>query len=341
MPHSIALRTVVAFIAVSSVSPSLADCFTPSKPVVEMSAEELHQYYVAPCEDESDSSPFNFPDAKIDGPFLKLNRNMVGASSSASDPTPAQKSRGTVLSKILISMSPFRAQVQELSTEGDYSGVRDSLQTMVTAIDKTVAEKNLPTPAQEAIFNEAKELSKIAAENRARAFWSHWSAGLILNFKDSPPVESAVVEAAASTILSQAPGIVRIKRGNEIKMGLGLEAHRFMGTITFGNDLAGGYSSSIAIGPYVSIMPGANDIVDVLGAGLLVGLLGDHRYDPKKDRFTMNLGIGYFWDFNSLHVKDDIEDGQPLPSQYSTVELEERTDKGLQFMVSFSLYFGE
>jgi len=202
----------------------------------------------------------------------------------------------------------------------------------------------IDAPLKNELLGKVADDADALVRNRITSFWGNFAAGLLINFKKDPPVESATVSTVTSGV-GGATGTVKVEYADEIKVGLGLEAHRFLWGWRFGegNNKAkytGDYNSSVAFGPYIGVMPGTKDIVDVLSGGLLVGILGDPHFGKSEAKISMNIGVGYFLDFNSLHLANGFQDGQPLPQGETFVRLTEETDEGLQVNVSFGATFG-
>ena len=121
-----------------------------------------------------------------------------------------------------------------------------------------------------------------------------------------------------------------------MKTGLALVAHKFMFGTTFGDKpKTGKFASGVAVGPYLSVLPGALEIVDVLGVGVALAVLGDSDFDGDAS-YSLNIGAGYFFDFKSLDLEEGFTEGQAPPDGATAVKLRERTDRGLQVVVSFS-----
>lgn len=178
-------------------------------------------------------------------------------------------------------------------------------------------------------------------DETARSFWGNFSVGLVMNFKRDGDIKSASVTDGNGVT----PGVVRVERADPKKVGLALEAHRYLGSYQFG---ARGrhYGSgewlpgAVAWGLYASVMPGLDDhLVDVAGIGLMIGLLGDSHVDKRAAKVSMNLGAGLFADFNSLQLEESFVEGEPLPTGESAVRVKEETEYGLQAILSFTAVF--
>lgn len=84
-------------------------------------------------------------------------------------------------------------------------------------------------------------------------------------------------------------------------------------------------------GPFVALQPGGNDVIDAIGAGLMVGF---RRGLQTNESF--NLGFGIVVDPNTKVLARDIEEGGLLPPNETDIRLEDTTQTGLLFLASFS-----
>ncbi len=174
-----------------------------------------------------------------------------------------------------------------------------------------------------------------------RGLWGNFVPGFIVNFKDEGDVKNASVEPTASGVLATGSGgIVRLETdGDDIKAGVAMFAHVYPWVKTKTAPDGKTVLRAFAFGPYVSIMPASDDLVDVLGVGLSLGFVGNPNYrGTNKLRTSLNFNLGYFLDFDALRVEDGFSDGQLISDSSRQIEIEEYTDEGLQFGISFSIF---
>ncbi len=86
------------------------------------------------------------------------------------------------------------------------------------------------------------------------------------------------------------------------------------------------------MGPFVSLQPGTDEIIQSIGAGIMVGM----KYNDEKDDIrSWNLGVGIAVDPNTKVLGDGIEQNKPLPAGESSVRLKETTQVGVLVLLSF------
>ena len=74
------------------------------------------------------------------------------------------------------------------------------------------------------------------------------------------------------------------------------------------------WSGAMAYGPYVAVMPGGNEIIDVIGAGIITGWIGGRTTKGQKEsKFSMNIGIGWYIDPDTRILAQDFKDGGTSP----------------------------
>lgn len=175
-----------------------------------------------------------------------------------------------------------------------------------------------------------KALDAISDE-QAEKFWSVWGVALITNFDfgDKKPVKSA-------SIIN---GVVRVEAENEIKYGLGLEVHRFIWGNSWGATDDRTWSGAFAIGPYVSVLPGTNNIIDTIGAGIIIGFIGGRTSESEGNKFSMNIAIGGYVDPDTKVLADGFEDGKAPPAGETSVRFSSVAQYGIQGVLSFSYDF--
>ncbi len=165
----------------------------------------------------------------------------------------------------------------------------------------------------------------------ASQFWSVWGVALITNFDtgNRKPIKSA-------SIIN---GVVRVEEENEIKYGLGLEVHRFIWGTSWGATTHKPWSGAIALGPYVSVLPGTNNIIDTIGTGIVLGFLGGRSSESEGNKFSMNIAVGGYVDPETRVLADDFEDGKAPPIGETTVRYSTVAQYGFQGVLSFSYKF--
>lgn len=179
--------------------------------------------------------------------------------------------------------------------------------------------------ALENITDQAKKVEAVGLinEDKAKEFWSYWGVGLVLNFDTGrhKPVKNANI----------VNGIVRVEEEEDVKYGLGLEVHKFLWGTTWQNKKIDNFSGGLAIGPYVSVLPGQNDIFDVIGAGVMFGFHGG-----KKNSWSMNIGVGGYVDPRTKILASGFNDGEAPPANETSVRFRTITQYGFQSVLSFS-----
>ena len=254
---------------------------------------------------------------------------------------------------ILHSMSDdLITQVRRARYKGDYGKayslepeldtMLDSLRLQAGALDN-IGLPDLGSQVRDivgSLESTIQKLMKGVGSDFTHSLWGNFSPALILNFKDEGDIENASVSESTTDGLGRVTGgVVRVERDEDVKAGVGLAAHVFPWHWAVMDDTNKVVKRAWALGPHVSVMPSGDDLVDVLGVGLTLGMIGDpHFSDRKGIRTSMNVSVGWFFDFDSLRLEDGFEEGQQLPNGESEVRLKEVTDEGWQFMVSFTLY---
>lgn len=92
-------------------------------------------------------------------------------------------------------------------------------------------------------------------------------------------------------------------------------------------------------GPFVSIQPGSEDIIEAVGAGLMLGfkraaILAPRLAPDLGDSF--NIGAGVVLDPNAKVLGDGVNENQPLPAGETSVRLKETTQYGIVLLFSYS-----
>jgi hypothetical protein len=122
-------------------------------------------------------------------------------------------------------------------------------------------------------------------------------------------------------------GIVRVNDEDNGRARIMLESHYF-----FTPDIphTGLKKGDWGVGPFVSLQPGTDNIIEAIGMGLMVGF----RRPSGNDSF--NLGIGMVIDPNTRILGDGIVADQPLPLGETEVRYKEEMQKGFLILSSFS-----
>lgn len=189
-----------------------------------------------------------------------------------------------------------------------------------------------------------KEAMGEIGDQEATKFWSNFGVGLVANFASGQkrPVKSA-------SIIN---GIVRVDEEDYLKYGLGLEVHKFLWGTSWGASPRQPFSGAIAVGPYVSVLPGTNNLIDAIGGGIIMGiygartssLVGEKPASPAVpesigSKLSMNIAIGGFADPGTQVLADGFEENKPAPAGETTVRYKTITQYGFQFVLSFSYEF--
>jgi hypothetical protein len=138
---------------------------------------------------------------------------------------------------------------------------------------------------------------------------------------------------AESDIEKSSEAIERAKEGDFVK------AVSFVCGTSWGATKRKPWSGAMALGPYVSVMPGTNDIIDVIGVGIVVGFIGGRSAEADTNKFSMNIAAGGYVDPGTRILADDFEDGKAPPEGEITIRYKTIAQYGAQGMLSFSYNF--
>jgi len=128
-------------------------------------------------------------------------------------------------------------------------------------------------------------------------------------------------------VVVDANGIVRANKHSNVLTRFMLESHYFFMRKPDGR---------FGFGPFVAIEPGSAEIINAIGAGIMIGL----RRGDSPSTGSFNIGLGYGTDPNSRVLGDEFQldraaplgpDGKPLPIRYV-----QRDQGGWLFLVSFN-----
>ncbi|MEH3041116.1 MAG: hypothetical protein PGN21_13720 [Sphingomonas paucimobilis] len=143
--------------------------------------------------------------------------------------------------------------------------------------------------------------------------------------------------------------IVRVTRTENVRARLILESHYFFTPrhTLFGNyggahcdtlkDYPDQYDDCVArwknfgIGPFMAIQPGTDNIIDAIGAGVMIGF---RRREEKSASF--NIGIGVLYDVNTQILGDGFVENQAPPGTEKEVRFRRGSQSGLLIMTSYS-----
>lgn len=84
-------------------------------------------------------------------------------------------------------------------------------------------------------------------------------------------------------------------------------------------------------GPFVGFQNGANEVIESIGAGLMIGV---RRAEEKSDCF--NIGIGAVVDPSVKILGDGINENQPLPDGEDKVRYKETSQWGVLIMIAYA-----
>lgn len=136
-------------------------------------------------------------------------------------------------------------------------------------------------------------------------------------------------------------GLVRVTNQDNVRARIMLESHYFftpkgkvlgfMG-ITENASVNGVVENpKWGVGPFVAVQPGSNEVIEAIGAGVMVGF---RRSGESSNSF--NIGIGLAFDPNTKTLGEGIVDGQPLPPGETAVRYLEQEQLGLLILTSFT-----
>jgi hypothetical protein len=141
--------------------------------------------------------------------------------------------------------------------------------------------------------------------------------GLTMDIGSDESVESAEV----------VNGIVRVTKEENNVPRIMLETHYFF---TPDHQLWAHDQGEWGIGPFVGIQNGSNEIIEYIGAGVMIGF---RRTNQSTDSF--NIGLGVVLDPSVKILGDGIEENQALPTGETAVRYKETSQMGLIAMISY------
>lgn len=85
------------------------------------------------------------------------------------------------------------------------------------------------------------------------------------------------------------------------------------------------------IGPFVGIQNGSNEIIEAIGAGVMLGF---RRNENTKDSF--NIGVGFVVDPSVKILGDGITENQTLPAGETQIRYKETSQWGVLLVISYA-----
>ncbi|WP_125993385.1 hypothetical protein [Sphingomonas sp. S-NIH.Pt15_0812] len=145
--------------------------------------------------------------------------------------------------------------------------------------------------------------------------------------------------------------VVRVRQSDNVRARLILESHylftpeglpfgfnRFLGlednekaVYDSVGKLTRAAKNNWGFGPFVVLQPGTNNIIDAIGAGIMLGL---RRPGEGSDSF--NIGLGVLYDIDARILGDGFVANQPPPGTETTVRFKTREQSGLLLMTSYT-----
>jgi hypothetical protein len=247
------------------------------------------------------------------------------------------KAKAAELSDLRKQAEEFQAKANDMRAKAEnLKNLFDQAGSTIPRIQARVQELLAAGKSKEAMdllaaqdaYTKSNVLTQVSAADASK-FWSMWGPGFIVNLDGGghKPVKTASV----------INGVVRVDEEEDVKYGLGIEVHKMVwGTEwTRKNDLS---YTSLSLGPYVAILPSANEPVDAIGVGLLCSLFSRDVRDEKAP-FALNLGIGFYVDPSTRILADGFKDGKPLPEGETDVRFRSVLQSGVEAVISFSYGF--
>lgn len=200
---------------------------------------------------------------------------------------------------------------------------------MITSASLAVAQPAAPLAPPDvaelqraAVATDDVRRTKLAEESSKKKFlginFGIAVAALIPLTEDTRITEAVLVPNAEGTPAEER--IVRAKKRNNYDARVLLETHYFFdGSPRFG------------YGPMVVLQPGANEIIEGIGAGFLVGW---RRSLEHSDSF--NLGVALFLERSVKGLGEGIKENRPLPAGETEIRYEEKPRPALVALASFS-----
>ena len=139
-------------------------------------------------------------------------------------------------------------------------------------------------------------------------------------------------------------GIVRVDHTDNVRARLILESHYlftpdkiFGAESIFGLSNVGHERKEWGAGPFVALQPGTDNVIDAIGAGLMLGLRRSAvAGSTSNSGDSFNIGIGILYDIDARVLGDGILADQPLPGNEKEIRYKTREQSGLLIMTSYS-----
>ncbi|WP_236549485.1 hypothetical protein, partial [Novosphingobium sp. TCA1] len=87
-------------------------------------------------------------------------------------------------------------------------------------------------------------------------------------------------------------------------------------------------------GPFIAVQPSSNNIIDAIGAGIMLGLRRPVKSNPSNDSF--NIGIGGLVDISAKTLGNGIKEDQLLPAGETAIRYKTRPIFSLMLLSSYS-----
>lgn len=88
------------------------------------------------------------------------------------------------------------------------------------------------------------------------------------------------------------------------------------------------------VGPFIALQPSSNNIIDAIGAGVMLGLRRPVKNNSSNDSF--NIGIGGLVDVNAKTLGNGIKEDRPLPTGETTIRYKTRPLFSILLLSSYS-----
>jgi hypothetical protein len=156
--------------------------------------------------------------------------------------------------------------------------------------------------------------------------------GLSIDLADGDAVQRAEVIGGKLRVLEQKSYIPRLL----------LECHYFFlpGSGFFGLVEEGAWG----VGPFVAIQSGSNDVIETLGAGLMMGFRRTEMVTKGRDNQveqvrtnSFNVGLGFVLDGKASVLRDGVKENEAPPPGEEGALLKETSRWGL--LIAFSFMF--
>lgn len=135
----------------------------------------------------------------------------------------------------------------------------------------------------------------------------------------------------SSAILDE-NGIVRVSKDQNDIARIMLESHYFFEPRDSDMNFLGIVEGiNWGHGPFVSLQPGTNEIIEAIGIGWMIGFRRS-----KDSSSSWNIGIGYVVDPNVQVFADGIAENAPLPNGETQIRFKETSQHGIFLMASFN-----